>query len=422
MSQVVAVPDLVATAAAELAATGSAIDSAGASAAKATTSLLTAAADEVSTGVAAFFDTYGQQYQAASAQVAQFHQRFVQNLASAATAYLSTEIGSATSMLGGDTMTGAAAATRITVPGAGPLYIPDVLLRLPYLGQVLLQGGIPGPASVSLLQGYILQNTAIGQNWFSDSIAQVVNYPASMGLLSGNLWAPSVNDAVAVGQRLLNDQIATAVAASGGSPVQIAGLSEGTLVVNRELAYLATSPTAPPPSALQFAMFSSPEVGGLASTYLPNGITVPLLGYTSQSLANTQYNVSVVFGQYDGWSNPPDRPWNLPAVVNSMFGILYQHNPAALTSLSNAVTLSSVTTAAGGTVTTYMIPAPTLPMLLPLAQIGVPQPIVGGLNSLLKPIVDAGYSSLTPTAGPYFSHGSLIGLPTAADVLGDLLT
>jgi hypothetical protein len=67
-----------------------------------------------------------------------------------------------------------------------------------------------------------------------------------------------------------------------------------------------------------------------------------------------------------------------------------------------------------------MIPAPTLPMLLPLEQIGVPQPIVNNLNSVLQPIVDNGYSSLTPNAGPYFSEGSLVGLPTAANVVSSL--
>lgn len=59
-------------------------------------------------------------------------------------------------------------------------------------------------------------------------------------------------------------------------------------------------------------------------------------------------------------------------------------------------------------------------MLMPLAHIGVPAPIVGALDSLLRPVVDAGYSSLTPAAGPYLSGGSLIGVPTAADVVTSL--
>jgi hypothetical protein len=145
-----------------------------------------------------------------------------------------------------------------------------------------------------------------------------------------------------------------------------------------------------------------------------------LLNYTVQGLPNTQYDVSVVFGQYDFFGNPPDRPWNLLADVNSVFGAAYYHDPASLTSRSDVVELSSVTEPLGGTITTYMVPSPTLPMLLPLQQIGVPQPIVNYLNSVLQPIVNDGYSSLTPNAGPYFSQGSLVGLPAAANVVSAL--
>jgi PE-PPE domain/PE family len=439
----VSTPDFLATAAQDLAAMGSAVSAANAAAANSTTSLLAAGADEVSTRIAALFGAHALEYQALSSQAARFNEQFVLGLAATANAYLTTEIANAEQGLSNavnapaQTLLGrplignganattpvslprAAADTRITVPGAGPLYEPNFLTQLPYLGQAFLEGGIPGPRSVSILQGYELLNQAIGENWFPGSTAQVVNYPASFGVLSGSPAAPGVNDAVAVGQRALNDQIMNAVANSNGSPVHVAALSEGTTVVDRELAYLATDPAAPPANALQFVMFSSPELG-LAHTYLPNGFTVPLIDYTVQGLPNTQYNVSVVFGQYDFWGNPPDRPWNLLADVNSLFGAVYYHDPTSLASSSNVVEVSSFTDSAGGTITTYMIPSPTLPLLLPLEQMGVPQPIVNNLNSVLQPIVNDGYSSLTPDAGPYFLEGSLVGLPTAADVLGTL--
>lgn len=400
MSYVVAGPDALATAATDLAAVGSAVNTANAAAAGSTTELLAAAADEVSARIAAFFGAHGLEYQAISAQATQFGERFVNGLNATASAYLNTDLTNAQQAL-------PAATTRITLPGAGPLYMPRFITELPFLGLVYGQG-FPEPPNASILQAYDALNVAIGQSWFPNSVAQVVNYPASVGILSGNPFAPTANQAVAIGQQMLNEQIMTAV--TGGTPVQIAGLSMGTLVVNRELAFLATSPTAPPPGDLQFAMFASPELG-LAHIYLPNGFTVPIMDYTAHGMSNTQYNVDVVFGQYDGWGNPPDRPWNLLSVVNSLFGTVYMHNTPALLPLSDAVQLSSETTSLGGTINTYMVPAPTLPMLLPLQQIGVPQPIVSGLNSFLKPIVDAGYSSLDPTAGPYFLQGSLVGLP-----------
>jgi hypothetical protein len=416
VSFVLAAPELVSTAAEDLAAIGSAVNAANAEAATSTTSLLAAGADEVSTCIAGMFGTHGQEFQALAAQAAQLHERFVNTIAANANTYLAAEIATAQTLLGSRPISAAAAGTRITVPGAGPLYYPNFVTELPYLGQLLYQGSVPGPISISILQGYDLLNHAIGQNWFPGTTAQVLNYPASIGLISGSLAAPGVNDAVAMGQRALNDQIMNAFANGNGSPVHIAALSEGTLVVNRELAYLAADPTAPPRNALQFAMFNGPE-SGLFHVYLPNGFTVPVVNYTAQGLPNTQYDVSVVFGQYDFFGNPPDRPWDLPAWVNSLFAGIYNHNTTSLASLSDAVQVSNVTTSLGGTVTTYMVPSPTLPMLRPLEQIGVPQPIVNDLNSLLEPIVNYGYSSLTPNDGPYFSQGSLVGLPTAADVV-----
>jgi hypothetical protein len=420
VSYVLATPELLSTTAGDLAGIGSAVNAANAAAANSTTSLLAAGADEVSTCIAGLFGAHGLAFQAVTAQAAQLHERFVLTLAANADSYLTTEIANAEqTLLGRQPIPGAAAGTRITVPGAGPLYFPNFITELPYLGQLVYAGSVPGPISVSILQGYDLLNHAIGQNWFPGTTAQVVNYPASIGIVSGSLAAPGVNDAVTMGQRALNDQIMNAFANGNGSPVRIAALSEGTLVVTRELAYLAADPTAPPPNALQFAVFNSPELG-MAHIYLPNGLTVPLINYTAQGLPNTQYDVSVVFGQYDFFGNPPDRPWDLPAWVNSLFAGAYYHNTTSLASLSDAVAVSSATTSQGGTITTYMIPSPTLPMLLPLQQIGVPQPIVDNLNSLLEPIVNDGYSSLTPNAGPYFSQGSLVGLPTAADVVSSL--
>ncbi|TGD86474.1 PE-PPE domain-containing protein [Mycolicibacterium sp. CH28] len=307
---------------------------------------------------------------------------------------------------------GAQAQTRITVPGAGPLYYPNIVAQLP-VGRLYFMGTseAAGPP-LSLLAGYDLLNHQIGANWFPGSTAQVVNYPASMGLLSFSLAAPGVDDAVAMGRVSLDDQIRNAVA--DGNPVVIAGLSEGTLVINRELAYLAKTPDAPPADLLSFALFSGPE-SGLFDVYLPAGLGVPLVNYTVHNLADSQYDVSVVFHQYDGWADPPDRPWNLLAVVNSLVATLYLHNGPALATPSDAVVVSQVTSHLGGTTTTYMIPSTTLPLLEPLHQLGVPDGAVDALNSVLKPIVDAGYSTLAPAAGPYFSHGQLVfKSPTAA--------
>src|SRR5882672_9342248 len=94
MSFLVADPKMVIAAATDLDAIRSALSAANAAAAP-TTGMAAAAADEVSTAIAALFGTYGQEYQAVSAQAAAFHARFVQALATGAGWYASAEAANA---------------------------------------------------------------------------------------------------------------------------------------------------------------------------------------------------------------------------------------------------------------------------------------------------------------------------------------
>ena len=67
MSLMVAVPDVLGTAAADLASIGSTISSANAAAATPTTGIVAAAEDEVSAAIAQLFSGHGRAYQALSA-------------------------------------------------------------------------------------------------------------------------------------------------------------------------------------------------------------------------------------------------------------------------------------------------------------------------------------------------------------------
>lgn len=95
MSYLVVSPDLLATAAIDLDSIGSALSAANAAAAVRTTSLLAAAADEVSAALAALFSGHGQAYQALSAQAAAFHQQFMQALGTGAASYAAAEAANA---------------------------------------------------------------------------------------------------------------------------------------------------------------------------------------------------------------------------------------------------------------------------------------------------------------------------------------
>lgn len=91
MSFLFAQPEMLGAAATDLASIGSAISTANAAAAAATTRVLAAGADEVSAAVAALFSGHTQTYQALSTQAAAFHQQIVQTLTSTAGAYASAE-------------------------------------------------------------------------------------------------------------------------------------------------------------------------------------------------------------------------------------------------------------------------------------------------------------------------------------------
>src|SRR5271165_4844084 len=95
MSFVIAAPEMVTTAAQNLAGIRSMLAESSAAAAAPTTGVVAAAADEVSAGVASLFGAFGQEYQVLSAQASAFHDQFVNLLNAGAAAYLSTEVANA---------------------------------------------------------------------------------------------------------------------------------------------------------------------------------------------------------------------------------------------------------------------------------------------------------------------------------------
>ena len=112
MSYLLAAPQLMDLAATHLAAIESAVDAARTAAATPTLTLLPAAEDEVSAGIAQLFAEHAGDYQKVSGQAAAFHEQFVQQLTASASAYSSAEAASA-ALLGPATAAAAPAATGI---------------------------------------------------------------------------------------------------------------------------------------------------------------------------------------------------------------------------------------------------------------------------------------------------------------------
>lgn len=137
MSFVLAAPDALATVASNVAAMGSTIKGVTTAAAAHTSSLAAAAADEVSTQIAALFSAHGLEFQQLSAQAAAFHEHFVQTLTASANAYTAAETSAtqtlSSSAAGASTALGSAAISPAAITNAaaasGP-YLP----YLPYTG------------------------------------------------------------------------------------------------------------------------------------------------------------------------------------------------------------------------------------------------------------------------------------------------
>jgi len=91
MSFVIAAPEMMASAATDLATIGSALTAAKAAAVTPTTGIVVAAEDEVSAAIAAVFSAHGRGFQALGAHAAAFHNQFVEALSSAGSAYAVTE-------------------------------------------------------------------------------------------------------------------------------------------------------------------------------------------------------------------------------------------------------------------------------------------------------------------------------------------
>ncbi|WP_319430582.1 PE-PPE domain-containing protein [Mycobacterium sp. RTGN5] len=155
--------------------------------------------------------------------------------------------------------------------------------------------------------------------------------------------------------------------------------------------------------------------GGIMERF--TGLHIPVLGVTFDGATptdscdadgtNCRFPTADIAWQYDGWADFPRRPLNLLADLNALAGIIYEH-PNYTVSVTGAINQGTT-----GDTTYYLLPAARLPLLMPLARLGVPAPILDVLDAPLRVIVEWGYD-----------RGVNAGDPTSATLLdsGDPLT
>ncbi|MGB0971089.1 MAG: alpha/beta fold hydrolase [Mycobacterium sp.] len=236
----------------------------------------------------------------------------------------------------------------------------------------------------------------IGTNFHTDTDAQLIDY--SQNIL--NSYA-AVAEGVAA--------TAEAVDATEG-PVVVIGESLGGVVASQLAMRLAESPDSPPPDQIRFVLMATPEVG--VGRYFPEGTCIPILNAIVSRVPETVYDTIVVVGEYDGWADPPDRPWNLIASANALLGTNTVHGPPMFVADPATVPPENITVAtnsAGGTVTTYLVPTENPPLTQWLRNIGMPDWLGDQIDEVLRPIIDSAYLRHDEPGDrrPYLSNGKI---------------
>ncbi|WP_161976512.1 PE-PPE domain-containing protein [Mycolicibacterium sp. CH28] len=295
-------------------------------------------------------------------------------------------------------LAGVALTAAVTAAVAAPdRRVPTVAAPVTLSATVLVMGGLGyEDLDPELIKGLL------GGRYTNETCA---NDPCLRGLSWPGSLAPSLNQSVEVG--IVN--MDTAIRNTPGPKIVI-GASGSTLVVDEEMRALANDPTAPPKEELSFVVLGDANRGIFKQL---QGMKLPLFEYTVPEIPVTKYDIVVVAGEYDGLGDWPDRSWNLLADFNALAGTsLFQqvlpkeivdalhledfgsvHRVAMDADLTKvpAKNITTSTNALGGVTTTYLVPTPDLPMLRPLKGLGVPQPVIDGLEKVLRPIIDSAY-------------------------------
>jgi PE-PPE domain len=220
-----------------------------------------------------------------------------------------------------------------------------------------------------------------------------VDYPAGFFPFSnGGITDPTYGSSVATGVR----NLASAVADTDpdhsypGDAVIIYGYSQSAVVASLyKKAHLESTPR-----PVTYLLVSNPARpnGGILERF--RGLTIPILDITTTGATPTggadTYDIA---REYDGWADFPVYPLNILATANAIAGIVYLHG-----TYESQITPETDLTTTGSDIrqyrntTYYTIGTDRLPILLPLRDIGVPDPILAMLDAPLRVIIEQGYN------------------------------
>jgi PE-PPE domain len=252
-------------------------------------------------------------------------------------------------------------------------------------GSTRMAGQITGQYQYQPCTAPCTHLTSPAAGTIDDFINNTAVYPGKLGLYNG-LGAPSGDQSIADGQQAIAQQIQYQTT-QGNTPITVVGYSEGAVAASHEVSALG------PSNNVSFVLIADPERpnGGILAR-LPAGTYIPLLGITGgNATSSTGAPVVMVTQQYDGIADAPAYPLNVVADANAVLGFYYLHGNYYPVNPNGAGTV--VTTSPNGNMTDILVLAPQgdLPLFMPLAQAGVPQPILVALDPAVRAIIETGY-------------------------------
>lgn len=275
---------------------------------------------------------------------------------------------------------------------ATPVAHAEPLFILPGAEYVKLDKSLPNKPAITK---YYTFGIDIGKGFFPNATPSIVAYPASI-FLRGSI-------AKHVDQGATN--LEAAFRAHPG-PSILVGQSEGAVSIDIEQARLENDPTAPAADQLVFSVFSDP-MRGIMNTLFKDGTKIPLIGLVAQTPVESRYDTVVVTNEYDLWSDFPNRPWNVLALINALSGATLTHARASdAPSDVPAGNITVTTNSLGGKTTSYLVPAQQLPLTAPLRLV-LPGKLVDAIDKAVKPAIDSAYTrhDAPGSTKPYMSHG-----------------
>lgn len=414
MSLLAVTPEALASAAADLQTIRSALEGVEAAAAAPTSTLMAAAADEVSAAVAALFADFAKDFQAVSDAAGGFHQQFVQALRAAAGTYLGTETLNRSSLQTAQQ----ALTTMINAPGQALLGrslsatagTTPSLLAVDYATLIMGGTGNPSPSSTYLNNVY---NAYIAPRIAPNTAVPTGLVTPEQGWPLTGLHSLTFDTSVAQGVEILKQAIA---AQPPGTQTTVFGFSQSSTIITKYLQDIATGvmPNPPSPADLRFVLTGNPNNpnGGLFQRFV--GMYLPGFNETfSGATPNLAYPTDIYTIQYDGFAHFPRYPLNIVSVANAFAGLYYDHLSPTPTypnitpeQLATAI-VAPVSPGSTGNTTYYFIPTQDLPLLRPL---NLPQPLLNMIQPPLRVLVDLGYGDI---GGPNTEYANL---PTPASL------